>query len=264
MTSALTAAEREYLTKRFDLLFRQVDSRPSDQPQDMRVDELLDPEKGAAYLDWLGGRIGSPSRRVTASTLAKRYAFVAISPVLYAMTVYNKGLSLSLERCTLQTSAGLDDHPGGTKLPRLGLTACHVTEPMPGQRNEWREKLVHGLFAGHLTPVFHALSEIAKVPKVILWENAVVRIVPLFEDALEKAADETAACRIREDFHYIAHDSAGIWYGERRNPLSKLIGPLDLEADDERGSWLRRTCCLYYEISAEYCRLCPIPGFSRK
>lgn len=233
------------------------DARPCDRR--VRVIDLLEREKCGDYLDRLGGFIGSPSRRVTASTLAKRYAFIAAAPVLYAMSVYDKGLTLSPMHCILETPVPQEGNIGGTKLPRLGLADCQVTEAAPGRRREWREELVRSLFAEHLSPLFRSLAEVARVPMPVLWENAVVRIVPLFADALEQAADRTAADRIRDDFRYVVHESPGELFGERRNPLSGLAGPAGIDLPDESGERLRRTCCFYYEISGEYCRRCPLP-----
>lgn len=223
----------------------------------VRVSDLLRRDKCEAYLDWLGDYIGSPSRRVTASTLAKRYAFLAASPVLAAMTTENKGLELAPEYCILEITEQQAQQPNGTRLPSLGLTACGITEAPPDKRSEWREQLMRSLFADHLTPLFHELSATAKVPLPMLWENAMVRIVPLFEDALEQAADGPAASRIREDFDLVVSTAPGDWFGEARNPLAALSRRYG-EASPGRPPRRRRTCCLYVEISGEYCRACPI------
>lgn len=260
MKPAFATPEWDFIADRFSMGWHD-DARP--YHRSVRVIDLLDHEKCGAYLDWLGGFIGSPSRRVTASTLAKRYAFIAAAPALYAMSVYDKGLTLSPKHCILETPVPPEGSAGGTKLPRLGLTECQVTEAAPGRRGEWREQLVRSLFAEHLSRLFRSLSEVARVPMPVLWENAVVRIVPLFEDALEQAADRAAADRIRDDFRYIVHESPGELFGERRNPLSGLAGPAGIDPTDEPGERLRRTCCFYYEISAEYCRRCPLPRQAR-
>jgi len=233
-------------------LFEQDESR---QPaaHDQRVTDLLDRDHCAAYLDRLGAFIGSPSRRATASTLAKRYAFLAVSPVLYAMTVLDKGIAFPPAQCILSSDTEPD---APTRLPRLGLASVPTaTTALHGQREEWRASVLGALFAGHLSPLIGILAETARVSKTILWENALVRIVPIFEEALELTDGEAAACRIRGDWRYIVYESAGELFGERRNPLSGLAGP----EDQVYGQIYRRTCCLYYEVCAEYCRACPLP-----
>ncbi|WP_080832147.1 IucA/IucC family C-terminal-domain containing protein [Cohnella massiliensis] len=259
MPGPLTASEWADLSERFGLLRR---DGPRPCRRSVRAADLLDRETREQYLDWLGGYIGSPSRRVTASTLVKRYAYLAVSPALYAMSVYNKELMLRLEHCFLETYADPEHNPGGTKLPHLRLADDRSTEPEPGRRDEWRERLVRELFAGHVAPMLRALAETARIPPVVLWENVVVRIVPLFEDALEQAGSRDAAGRIREDFRYLVREIPGELFGERRNPLSGLVDPAGLESGDGCRQRLRRTCCLYYEISAEYCRRCPLTGAS--
>ncbi|TNJ63278.1 hypothetical protein FE784_26120 [Paenibacillus hemerocallicola] len=225
-----------------------------------RVSDLLGRERCEAYLDWLGDYIGSPSRRVTASTLAKRYAFLVAAPVLAAMTTENQVLEFTPDQCILETTEQQAQQPNGTRLPSLGLTGWRIAEASADQRSRWRERVMRSLFAGHVTPLFHALSATAKVPLVLLWENAMVRIVPLFEDLLEQAGDGPDACRIREDFDTVVRTSPGDWFGEARNPLAALSSRYG-EASAGQAPRRRRTCCLYVEISGEYCRACPIePG----
>ncbi|MNP81887.1 hypothetical protein D3C76_1803670 [compost metagenome] len=75
---------------------------------------------------------------------------------------------------------------------------------------------------------------------------------------MEQAADPDTACRIREDFHYIVQESPVELFGERRNPFIKLVDSGHIRNPDSAVKQrLRRTCCLYYEVSAEYCRRCP-------
>jgi ferric iron reductase protein FhuF len=255
MSGLLSPQEWNALSERFSLS-RHNSSVPCHQR--IRAADLLDQEKCAEYLDWLGSFIGSPSRLVTASTLVKRYAFLTASPVLYAMAMYNKAIALRLEHCILESPADPADNPSGTKLPRLSLTEMPLAEAVPGHRGIWREKLVRELFAGHLTPLLHTLAEVSRIPVIILWENIAVRIVPLLEAALEEAADPDTACCIREDLQYIIREGPGELFGERRNPFIKLVeSPGLLNPDGAAVKQQRRTCCLYYEISGEYCRRCP-------
>jgi len=45
---------------------------------------------------------------VTASQFSKRYAFLIMTPCLYAMTMYDKGLERSLENSHIESSAARD------------------------------------------------------------------------------------------------------------------------------------------------------------
>jgi ferric iron reductase protein FhuF len=87
------------------------------------------------------------------------------------------------------------------------------------------------------------------VPQAILWENAAVRIAPVYEDVL---SIETA----REDYNYIVSGASAEMFGERRNPLAAFLEPASPKVAflAER---VRKTCCLYYEMAPEYCRKCP-------
>jgi ferric iron reductase protein FhuF len=256
LPTSLTEAEWESLASRFSLTKGDID-RPS--LHSVPSGRLLEREACGRYLDALSLEIGSPSRRVTASMLAKRYAFVCVSPVLYAMTMFDKGLRLSLEHCRLESYLDRGGDSGNSRFPNYSLAGLEVWKPAPGSRREWREALLLELFAGHLSPLFAALSDLAKVPAAILWENAAVRILPLYEEAADKETDMAARHRIREDFEYIASTAPGSLFGQRTNPLRRFLGSRDCTGSADAQARTRLTCCLYYEMSAEYCRACPLP-----
>ncbi|MBP1994207.1 IucA/IucC family C-terminal-domain containing protein [Paenibacillus eucommiae] len=260
MPASLTQMEWESLSTSFSLSLYD-NSRPF--IQSLSPVDLLEREKCERYLDWLMAYIGAPSRRVTASMLAKRYAFLTVAPVLYAMTMYDKGLRLSSGNCRLVSPdySGCDQEK--SRFPDLTLNGLQVTEPAAGKRQEWRDHVLHDIFAGHLSPIFRSLSEVGRVPMAILWENTAVRIVPLYEDGLEES-DGTAIGlvkqRICDDFDYIAHKAPASLFGEPRNPLSRFMGSTVMGSPVEEATGIRQTCCLFYEIAAEYCRKCPIPS----
>ncbi len=244
----LTPKEWEELPSRFVM-----DAKEIERPllSSILASELLDKENCVRYLDWLGAHIGAPSRRVTASMLAKRYAYLVIAPVLHAMTGYNKGLGLSLDNCRLITPDYSGILPERTKFPELLLDGQEAMMSIPpvGERLSWRYKTLKRLFSSHISPLFKALAEAGGVPQAILWENAAVRIAPVYEDVL---SIETA----REDYNYIVSGAPAELFGERRNPLSAFLEPASPKVAflAER---VRKTCCLYYEMAPEYCRKCP-------
>lgn len=230
------------------------------------VSELLQHEPCVSYLDWLGDYIGSPDRRVTASTLAKRYAHTTIVPLLYALSVYNVNLFATLEQLRLEIPSDPALRPRGTRLPRTSLADWQLHAPQ-GERTVWRDQTLHALFARHVTPLFERLAKSARVSPRILWENAAVRIFPMYEDAYEHAlhAGESAtAQRIQDDCRALLNACNDHYYGTSYNPFSPYIAAGAAETAEITGSIQlpakRKTCCLYYRISAEYCRICPLPA----
>ncbi|SFE93978.1 Ferric iron reductase protein FhuF, involved in iron transport [Paenibacillus algorifonticola] len=221
--------------------------------------DLLEREKCESYLDQLATEIGAPSRRVAASMLAKRYAFLFVAPVLYAMTVYDKGLPLTLDNCRLASPDESESRVSGSKFPNLSFDGLEMTEPEAGKRLEWRDQMMRQLFAEHLSPLFRSLSVAGKVPMAILWENAFVRMVPLYEDGLEEESDSSVIQRLHDDFMFMTETAPASIFGERRNPLAKFIKPSHAGIAGEMLASIRQTCCFYYEMSSEYCRACPKP-----
>ncbi|MFC4601380.1 IucA/IucC family C-terminal-domain containing protein [Cohnella hongkongensis] len=250
----LTSAEAEALSGSFGLLA----GLPPDSPERWPCLDLLDEARCAAYLDRLAATLPSPSRRIAASQFAKRYAFVAAAPVLYAMTAYGKGVSLEIGSCSLDAS------PGRIGRIRLLAPEARVTEPEAGTREAWRKTLVETLFAGHIAPIWRTVSKVAKIPLPILWENAAVRVYSLYEKRMAATADARTQLRRTEDYDYLVRRAPGSSFGERVNPLGRFFGEegRPFPAGEAGGVRIRRTCCLYYRASpdAEYCTTCPKLG----
>lgn len=254
MSGAFSQAEWANLENRFKLIYngRVMLGTSSIAPRD-----LLNREKCESYLDRMGSDIGSCSRRVTASMLAKRYAFLIITPVLYAMTVYNKGLHLTLDNCQLVTPNDMEYRVSNSKFPNLIVDELQITEIDNNDRTAWREHLLKQLFKDHLSPLFRSLSDAGQVPMPILWENAMVRIMPLYEDGLEEEEDPAVLTRLQDDYTYVTETAPASLFGEQRNPFARFIRTKKLGVLEETASYTRRTCCFYYEMSREYCRACP-------
>ncbi|MFS0726616.1 IucA/IucC family C-terminal-domain containing protein [Paenibacillus sp. 1P07SE] len=216
------------------------------------VSELLDAQTCAAYLDWMARYIGAPSRRVAASMLAKRYAYLLAAPAAYAMTKFGKALLPELDQCLLITPDP-DHEPGRTRFPDLALTDVQVSCPGLEGRDVWREERLQQLFAGHLTPLLRSLSETAKVPIAVLWENVFVRLAPLYAHSLGDTVHGL------DDAMYLLHEASPDLYGERRHPFARFIPGSSCDDLGMAADATRRTCCFYYEMSEEYCRKCPLP-----
>ncbi|RRJ67798.1 Fe-S protein [Paenibacillus oralis] len=246
----LSAEELDVLREKFGLSLE-----PSPQAANIiRPARLLEAKPCAACLDELTPVLGSPSRMITASQFSKRYAQLLAAPLFYAMTIYNKGLDLSVNHCHLEVSAPA----GGRWSSRLLVTELQVDKPAAiGLRSSWRERLAEHFFVGHLSRVWHALAEAACVPKAILWENTAVRLFSLYEKKLGPGKDAEENRRISEDFHYLVHEAPGYVFGEKKNPLTAFYTP-KLQGTVSGNTRVRHTCCFYYELAGgEYCSNCP-------
>ncbi|WP_087571715.1 ferric iron reductase [Paenibacillus sp. MY03] len=244
----LSQEERRELPGEFRMIEDGADLPPL--LADVRVSELLNKELCGDYLDWLGKHIGALSRRVTASMLAKRYGYLLVAPVLHAMTGFNKGLMLTPMQCRLISPDYSGCAAGKSSFPELAVEGLTVTVPLAGEREKWREDVLCGLFADHAAPLFKTLSECARVPMAILWENAAVRIAPPYEE------EEFEGPHAEEDYVYMSSPSSASLFGEKRNPLAKFMGGA-ARASGIYSARPRLTCCLYYEMAPEYCRKCP-------
>ncbi|WP_367163415.1 hypothetical protein [Kosakonia cowanii] len=114
--------------------------------------EMLNADICADVLDTIMPLIGAPDRAIAASLLTKRLSFLLTGNVLYGMSVFDKGLHLSLDASRLEYA-----HDNGLWTSSLP-TALTVTGYAPGARDAWREKVVGGLFRDFIAPLWHAFQ----------------------------------------------------------------------------------------------------------
>jgi len=190
---------------------------------------------------------------IAASQFFKRYAFLTAAPLLYAMTVYNKGLDLSAENCFLASS------PGRAWLEQVSLADADAAMPEDGERFVWRNAVIQALFAGNIGKLIAVMSGAAHMPKPILWENVAVRLFSLYEKRIGVTGERQEQTRGRADFQYLIHQAPGALFGEKQNPLSRFYGKPAFSSGSNTPARVRKTCCFYYEVSGveEYCSNCP-------
>ncbi len=248
---AFNQAEWEVLHSQF--LLKKGEARNREHA--IRAIDLLVPQTCAKLLDSLTAAIGSPSRRITASLLSKRIAFLTTAPGLYAMTMYDKGLDLSLENCHLEYHYAHKRWQSGMLLENLA-----ATEPPKGCRAEWRRQVIAGIFAGNLSRLWQSLSSVAKVPLPILWENTAVRVYSLYERHMTGSGYACTQSRIRDDFNYLVRDAGPEIFGAAGNPLAEFFWPTQRTYHSAQPIRIRKTCCYYYKATEprEYCSVCPL------
>jgi len=168
------------------------------------------------------------------------------------MSVYNKGLDLSVENCSLESS----DH---SWLENVGLADVDATMPATNERHVWRDTVIQAFFVGNIGKLIQVMSKVANVPKAILWENVAVRVFSLYEKRIGGTEDQREQCWGRADFQYLIYEAPGALFGERQNPLSRFYGEHISSTVSNAPMRIRKTCCFYYEVSCveEYCSNCP-------
>lgn len=228
------------------------------QSQDLKLSipaiDLLDETKCFAYLDRLEEIFPSSSNILKASMFAKRYSYLMIASSLYAMTMFNKALDYSVENCQLESI-----YQDQTWLPNVRLTEWHVTKPGESDRCEWRDEVVKTIFAGNIVKVWRTLSKTANIPIAILWENTAIYVYWLYEKRIGEEATEQQKNRIHEDFHYLLNKAPAALFGTTINPLKRFNSPKSKVPISEQSVRIRKTCCLYYQISPDQtcCSTCP-------
>jgi ferric iron reductase protein FhuF len=242
--------------EQFDILHRhyRLTAQPS---QDRRLSvpslDLLDEAKCSAYLSELERVFPAAPVHVRASLFAKRYGCMVAAPSLYALTMFDKALDCSINLCHIE-SAYRDE----TWIPNLRLTDWRVAEVEAEHRNEWRDKVIQTIFAGHLAKVWRTLSKTARIPIATLWENTAVYVYWLYEKRIGEEASAQQQIRLQEDFRYLLQAPAAL-FGEKENPLARFYFPKRADSASGAPVRIRETCCLYYLLAPDRacCSVCP-------
>jgi len=243
-----------------------ADARTASADQCIDTRALLDVDQCRRVLDELGPRIGSDSRAITASLLAKRIAFLVTGPGLYALSAFDLGLNLALDNCVTDYR-----HDGAAWRSRMLLKDVVPTPPATptlrlsaDDREHLREGVVRRVFAGHLTPLWQIFQKASGIAPRILWENTAVRVYSLYERRLAAIDEPSRQRQIRDDFDYLLHRAPVDAFGLPDNPLARYYFDVETIAASDtaptRQVRFRKTCCLYFKATcpAEYCSTCPL------
>lgn len=210
--------------------------------------KLLNESDLKNYLVTLQHHIGAANIKVAASIFIKRYAFLSVI-YLYMMTTSNKRLDISFGNVSLETKDSDE-----LWLPFFYFHHLDVQD-LEGNREDWRASSLEGLFKEHLSPILNILSNVAKVSKLVLWENIAFYIFWLYETVLlEEEISRNVVKRAEEDFHFILSPTSSKLFGEySENPLARYY-----KKELEIRSRKRITCCYsHLTNSGRYCTTCP-------
>jgi len=243
----LTPAERTYLQTAFRLrTLSEADVRS------LTASALLDAETCRRMLTTVMPLTGAPDLAIAASLFVKRLAFLTTGNVLYAMSVFDKGLILSLSDSRVEYA-----HDNGLWTSSLPADMTESVAPAD-EREQWREMIVGALFKDFLSPVLTILSQVSGIPLHILWENIAVRVYSLYQGRME-GLDPQQEQRRQTDYDWLLTQADAAIFGLPWNPLKRFNRPPKQNGAGEKIRF-RRTCCFYYKATrpAEYCHNCPL------
>lgn len=235
--------------------FGLVDATQRNAETSIWLPQLLDHEQCERLLYQLTPIIHSPSLKVTAALLSKRYAYLSIAASLYAMTVYDVGLDMSAQNCFLDYQ--YTDRLWRSKMP---ISNCRVSRPTESiDRSEWRKVVIRNIFANNLSLLWQVFVEVTKIHPRILWENTAVRVYSLYEKKITTTSPIVQE-RIQEDYAYLLKKAEPEIFGIDHNPLKRYDVKKIKLSQDSGLIRLRKSCCFYYKATdpMEYCSNCPL------
>lgn len=246
MMSKLSSKEFVFLSNNFSLTKEKYKAKKNC----IRSEEFLDEKKCLSILEELSICMNSSSLKITASLLSKRISYLAIFPALYSLSVYNKGLDLSLKNCFLDYN--FDNNLWLSKLPIKDLNVSQLD--VSNNRNKFREEIIRNLFLKHLFPLLNVLCKVSSVSEHIIWENMAVRLYSLYDKKISKEEND--------DFSFLLNIpdyKAKEFFGISFNPI-KYFNTYKIKNRQTNKFSIRKTCCYYYKVSLdnEYCKNCPL------
>ncbi|WP_110113811.1 (2Fe-2S)-binding protein [Bacillus sp. CGMCC 1.16541] len=243
--------ELTLLEEKFRLIVKKVPSSLT-----MKTTELMSEQTLRSHLQFVQQQIEAPDFKVAASIFAKRYSFVVLV-FLYSFSVLHKKININREHISLETT----DMNDRLWLPSIYLDSYEVEEVNETNRVQKREELLQELFAQHIDKIWIEARKISKVSKLILWENASVYVMWMYEMLLNEPALESIKERIQADFSYLYEEENGSLFGAyHQNPLSRYNKPKQFVESLQVDVRVRKTCCFSYQTAAknQYCTTCPI------
>lgn len=249
--TSLCKVEMDYLMRYFRL------SQQITLTEELSISsiDLLDEEKCLDFMWKLKEKLQAPSCIVAASQFSKRYSFLTMVPSLYAMTMFNKGLDLTIENCHIQSC-----YQKETWLPHLYLNDMSVAETTDLNRKHWRDQVINSIFANNISKVWHSIVRAVNIPISVLWENTAIYVYWLYEKRINEEASEIQHARIHKDFQYLLHEAKGSLFGQTENPLQLFHHKHQSLLTSEQPVRIRKTCCLNYQVATgqkKFCSTCP-------
>ncbi|WP_230660943.1 IucA/IucC family C-terminal-domain containing protein [Psychrobacter sp. I-STPA10] len=237
--------------------FKLIPASQRDSQFSTSLSQLLQHEHCEKLLYQLTPVIHSPSIKVTASLLSKRYAFLVTASSLYAMSVFDKGLNFSYKNCFVDFC--YHQKLWRSKMPLQDLTVTMPNNNISSNRQQWREQIISQIFANNLALFWQVLVDVTNIHPRILWENTAVRVYSLYEKKMPKLCKDTEK-KIQEDFIYLTEQAGPEVFGIDYNPLKKYNFKKVSLSTQEQPIRFRKSCCFYYKATDpfEYCSNCPL------
>lgn len=217
--------------------------------------DLLDESYLKYFIENLAKTLGAPSEKIAASVFIKRYAFLAVIS-LYAMTVWNKKINVSLDNVKMEPA-----EPEKDWLPSFSLTDLTFWDWDAKDRTAWRKSVIKDLFANNIYPMITMLEKTIGISRLILWENIAVYLFWLYETELKDIENDNVA----NDFDYLIFEAEGQLFGRYNvNPLQKYFGEKTYMKEWNQQIRIRKTCCFTYQLPAgKRCKTCPCTHSAR-
>jgi siderophore-iron reductase FhuF len=213
--------------------------------------DLLDKEKGKAFLREVGADLQSPSLIVTASIFFKRF-LALLSGALFSMTHHSYPLNVSLHNVRLVAEKDW-------KMPGFFLKTAEMPIVSGADRAAWREQVVRHIFRDTMKPLINALASYTRINPNILWAHAAYIVHYYYELWISEASTEEQRGRIEADFRYLVDVAEPAIFGLRdKNPLNTSFSIVPHPTDERHIIRIRKQCCLAYRLpGGKCCYTCP-------
>ena len=201
MQSEWTAKEKKVLEAKSRFLFDKPPSREM-----FPLSDFLEADTLIAFLEKEACRIGTNNKKVAASVLLKRYAFLAVG-TLAAWSFFRKPLVFSAKNIWL-----VDCNKSEPWLPNFFIDTAAWDEGTGQIRNP----------LNHIGRVIESARKATDLSSLIMWENIAVYIFWLYEIVLKEEQFAHIRERATADFVWLlSPEQAGLFGDYQSNPLAR-------------------------------------------
>lgn len=202
----------------------------------IQLDKLFQIDVLQNFLLECTAALHAPSNVVTASQFSKRYSSYLVASSLNQLFTSGQFASIQTNRDHIEINYRTGDLQLIIHENTLQYYPSHCSIQQIDQ-------YIKHYFAGHLTLLWSAISQITGIKMNVLWENTFIYVAWMCLNSIK-------APNTFDNFVYLTQEADGSLFGLSENPFRAFSART-----------VRKKCCLYFMLpsaSGEKCKNCPL------
>lgn len=219
-----------------------------------RGSDLLHPDRCLKIVQQFAAQIQVKNLTCAGSMLIKYWAVPLLYPYFYSVLLNKPHMPWALDKVVLDLNASW----AWDRVLKFNLDA-EFEQNMQSPPSD--PVAFFQIIFSDLNEVFEVLGRVAKVPKVLLWENTALRILQFYDLMARRQISAECLARIkaqRASVQMLYADDFGL----AKNPFKQLFDAWS----NRQQCYQRQKCCFYFQLpeaAHDYCKNCPLQQRSK-